>query len=73
MYQLITDYRDDASLRHSFNRLAEKTFGLNFEDWYQNGLWSDSYRPFSIVRDGEIVANVSVNKTDILLETKGRD
>lgn len=72
MYQLITDYRDDASLRHSFNRLAEKTFGLSFEDWYQNGLWSDSYRPFSIVRDGEIVANVSVNKTDMLLETKVR-
>lgn len=72
MYQLITDYRDNASLRHSFNRLAEKTFGLNFEDWYQNGLWGDSYRPFSIAQDGEIVANVSVNRTDMLLEAKVR-
>lgn len=70
MYQLITDYRDDAPLRHSFNRLAEKTFGLNFEDWYQNGFWSDSYRPFSVAEDGEIVANVSVNRTDMLYQAK---
>lgn len=65
MYQLIQNYRDNDALRASFNELARKTFGLNFEDWYQNGFWSDSYRPYSIAADGRIVSNVSVNQTDL--------
>lgn len=34
MYELKKNYKDNAELRQSFNTLAEKTFGLNFEDWY---------------------------------------
>lgn len=67
MAEIIKDYRNNAALRHSFNELAAKTFGLNFEDWYQNGFWSDNYNPYSVVRDGRVVANVSVNKTNMLL------
>ena len=55
------NYRDKEALRASFNRLAEKTFGLNFENWYQNGFWKDNYIPYSAVIDGEVVSNVSVN------------
>lgn len=58
-------YRDDKVLRDSFNQLAEQTFGLNFEDWYQNGFWRDNYDPHSIVIDGTVVSNVSVNRTDL--------
>lgn len=68
----IKDYRDNAALRHSFNKLAEKTFGLNFEDWYQNGFWGDDYNPYSLVRDGKIVANVSVNRTDFRFDGQVR-
>ncbi len=55
------NYRNNENLRASFNRLAEKTFGLNFENWYQNGFWKDNYIPYSVVIDGEVVSNVSVN------------
>ncbi|SDB44600.1 GNAT family N-acetyltransferase [Butyrivibrio sp. INlla16] len=55
------NYRNNDVLRASFNRLSEKTFGLNFENWYQNGFWKDNYIPYSIVIDGEVVSNVSVN------------
>ncbi len=68
MYRVIKDYRDNDALRHSFNELAGKTFGLDFEDWYQNGFWGEKYNPHSIVIDGKIVANVSVNKTEMLLD-----
>lgn len=67
MEQVISGYRHDAALRASFNALAEKTFGLNFEGWYQNGFWGDNYNPYSIVADGRVVANVSVNKTDMII------
>ena len=41
MYQVEKDYRNNDSLRKSFNELVEKTFGFNFENWYQNGFWGD--------------------------------
>ncbi|MBQ7432273.1 MAG: GNAT family N-acetyltransferase [Lachnospiraceae bacterium] len=66
MYELIKDYKDNTALRHSFNRLAEQTFGLNFEYWYETGYWRDKYIPYSMVLDGEVVANVSVNRTDFI-------
>lgn len=37
---LMKDYRNNEELRASFNVLAKKTFGLDFEDWYQNGYWT---------------------------------
>ncbi|MEE3496093.1 MAG: GNAT family N-acetyltransferase, partial [Butyrivibrio sp.] len=41
---------------------AGKVFGgLNFEGWYRNGFWKDNYIPYSVVADGKIVSNVSVN------------
>lgn len=56
------NYRDNESLRNSFNELAGKVFGgLNFEDWYRNGFWNDNYIPYSIVIDGKVVSNISVN------------
>ena len=59
--QIEKNYRDNKALRASFNRLSEKTFGLNFENWYQNGFWKNNYIPYSVVVDGEVVSNVSVN------------
>ena len=67
---IIHGYRDDKALRDSFNQLAEQTFGLNFEGWYQNGFWGDSYDPHSIVIDGRVVSNVSVNRTDLVIGGK---
>lgn len=60
-------YRDNKALRDSFNRLAKETFGLDFEPWYQHGFWTDSYDPYSVVIGGEVVANVSLNRTDMII------
>ncbi len=60
------NYRDNESLRYSFNELAGKVFGgLNFEGWYRNGFWKDNYIPYSVAADGKIVSNVSVNTCDM--------
>ena len=64
-FTLVKSYRDNEELRKSFNKLAEETFGLSFEDWYRNGYWSDNYNPYSIVHQGTVVANVSVNTMDM--------
>ena len=58
-------YRDNKELRDSFNELAEKVFGLNFEGWYQNGFWKEAYDPYSVIEDGKVVSNISVNRCDM--------
>lgn len=65
MYEIVKNYRDNEKLRKSFNELAEKTFGLSFEDWYQNGFWREHYIPYSMTEDGKVLANVSVNRMDM--------
>lgn len=66
MWEIVKSIREDDGLRCSFNELAKKTFSLDFEDWYQNGFWGDCYIPYSAVSDGKVLANVSVNRTDML-------
>jgi len=65
--EMISDYRQQSELRAGFNALAEETFGLNFENWYRMGYWKENYTPYSILEDGKVVANVSVNRTDLLI------
>ncbi|WP_353095153.1 GNAT family N-acetyltransferase [Tissierella praeacuta] len=61
------DYRDDNMLRSSFNRLTEKTYGFNFEQWYGDGYWGDKYIPYSLLDGDKVVSNVSVNVLDFLI------
>lgn len=66
MCEIVKNVRNSETLRKSFNELAKETFDLDFEDWYQNGFWRDKYIPYSMVINGKVVANVSVNRTDML-------
>lgn len=68
MEQVISNYLEDEKYRESFNMLAQKTFGLDFEPWYQKGYLKDNYIPYSIVKDDKIVANVSINKFTLVID-----
>ncbi len=60
-YIFTNSMKEDNALRRSYNSLAEKTFGLSFEEFYQNGYWTDKYIPYSLIDDGKVIANASVN------------
>ncbi len=60
-YIFTNSMKEDNALRRSYNSLAEKTFGLSFEEFYQNGYWTDKYIPYSLFDDGKVIANASVN------------
>lgn len=68
-HMIVKNYKGDDALRRSFNELAGRTFSLNFESWYQNGYWRENYIPYSIVVEGKVVSNISVNK--IQMNEKG--
>lgn len=70
--ELAVGYQHNDRLRASLNRLTQATYGFDFEAWYQNGFWQGDYIPYSLVEDGEVVANVSVNRMefDLMGQTK---
>ncbi len=71
--KIIKDFKTDAILRNSFNQLAKKTFGIDFEDWYQNGFWRDTYQPYAVAEGDRIIANVSVNHMTMELDGQIRN
>jgi predicted N-acetyltransferase YhbS len=48
--------------------LAQRVFGIDFEQWYQLGCWNDDYICYSFADGERIVANVSINKMKLLLD-----
>ncbi|HZH61258.1 MAG TPA: GNAT family N-acetyltransferase, partial [Metabacillus sp.] len=66
----VKNFQEDDQLRKSFNDLAALTFGINFERWYEKGYWTERYEPHSYMIDGKVIANVSVNKLDLILNNR---
>lgn len=67
-YTFIKEFKDTAKYREGLNRLAEATYGFHFEEWYQRGFWGDRYRPYSLLHNGIVVANISVNPLEFQAE-----
>lgn len=67
MLTFVKDYKENEGLRRSFSALAESTFGISFEAWYQKGCWNENYIPFSFHEGGKVVANVSVNLMSLVI------
>lgn len=64
-YQFIKDYKEQEHYRNSFNQLVERTYGFNFEAWYQLGAWNENYQCYSYLAKNEVIANVSLNHMQI--------
>ena len=60
-YLFIKEYQEDEKYRKSLNLLTMQTFCFDFEAWYEQGFWTDRYRPYSLVHKEQVVANISVN------------
>lgn len=67
-YKLVKNYKSNTVLVKSFNELTEKTFGFNFIKWQEGGFWSEKYIPYSLVDGDQVIANVSVNLMDFVLD-----
>ncbi|MBT2681288.1 GNAT family N-acetyltransferase [Bacillus sp. ISL-35] len=70
--KLVSHYRDNIDLRKSFIQLAADTFGLDFTNWHEKGYWGERYIPFSYADGSRVVANVSVNELDLIIDGTSR-
>ena len=71
-YLFATHYEIDAKKRAAFNWLSQMVFGIQFEEWYQKGGWTESFRPYTLFDKENAVANVSVCPFELLLDGKPR-
>lgn len=69
-FEFISNYMKNDKDRKSFNELALKTFCLDFDEWFEKGFLDDKYINYSFLRDDKIVANVSINKFNIIYNGK---
>ncbi|MBC2330278.1 GNAT family N-acetyltransferase [Listeria swaminathanii] len=67
-YEMISDYKENKLYRDSFNKLAESTFDINFEEWFHKGFWNDKYVCYSYIDNNEVIANVSINKMSLIYQ-----
>lgn len=72
MYKFIKNYKENDVYRLSFNALAQKTFGIDFEKWYQAGCWNDQYICYSFLEGDTVVANASVSHYKMWIEGQMR-
>lgn len=63
-YGYTFDFKDNDEIRNGFNSLTRKTYGFDFEEWYQNGYWKNGYIPYAMLDGKDVVSNVSVNVID---------
>lgn len=66
-YVYVSNFKDNYELRKSYNCLTRKTYGFDFEEWYQNGYWKESYIPYSLMDKGNIISNVSASVMDFFI------
>ncbi|MEG0255075.1 MAG: GNAT family N-acetyltransferase [Vagococcus sp.] len=69
-YELVNNIKDNKVLFKSFNQLAQETFEINFEDWAALGYWEDSYIPYALMNQKEIIANASITKGELVVRDK---
>ncbi|WP_234123509.1 GNAT family N-acetyltransferase [Clostridium hydrogenum] len=67
-YKIISNYMENEKYRSSFNELAKNTFDIDFERWYKNKLFFNRYVNYSEVYGDKVIANVSINKMELIID-----
>ena len=63
--KMIKNLREDGPLRGSFNALAQRVFGISFENWFRQGYWGNAYRPYVLAQGDAVLACAAANLMDL--------
>lgn len=63
--RLVKNVRENDALRSSFDALAQRVFGISFEDWYLRGYWGEAYRPYVLAEGETVLAGAAANLMDL--------
>lgn len=62
--------KNDEAIRNSLFDLAKETFGIDLDSYFKRSLFGERYIPFSCIFEGKVIANVSANRFDIVINGK---
>ncbi len=69
--RLIDNYQNIPSLLNEFHTFIARVFPrISFKEWQARGHWNQNYIPYSIIKDGQIIANACVTLMKIVLNGK---
>lgn len=71
-FTFVTGWQEDAAMRQKLHPLTREIFGFDFEQWYQNGWWTDTCIPYSLLAGERLAAHITVSLMDFLLEGEKR-
>jgi predicted N-acetyltransferase YhbS len=71
--EILYNYRDNGGLRFGLNVLTKKVFDFTFEKWYDADFWDQNSVPFSVVEDGNILANVMAHTMSFLVDGEEKE
>jgi len=72
-YKIIENYRNDVNLINKYHKFISKIFpSISFEEWYEKGFWTNKYVPFSLIKNDEIISNVSVAIMNVFVNGQKR-
>lgn len=63
-YTFLKAYQRDDKYRIALDQLAQKTFNLSFETWYQVGYWNENCVPYTLFDEEKAISNIFVNLMD---------
>jgi len=64
IYTFLKAYQHDDTYRIALDQLAQKTFDISFEAWYQAGYWNKTCVPYTLFDDEKAISNIFVNLMD---------
>ncbi|GCD08897.1 GNAT family N-acetyltransferase [Clostridium tagluense] len=67
-YIIISDYMDNERYSSSFNKLSMEIFESDPEKWYEKNLYYNRCNFYSCLYEDQVVASISVNKMDLLVD-----
>lgn len=65
LYEFYPDVLPCRDTREGYFRLANKIFGLRFEEWYDSGYWDDKFIPYVLYDHDVAVSSVAVCVNDV--------
>ena len=51
-----------------FDDLIKEVFGFSFDTWLERKLWDERYESYSIIKDGVMMSNICVFKTEMVVQ-----
>jgi len=67
---MVMNNQNNPAYEAMFNDFIQETFGFSFAPWFAANSWDSNYESYSVIENGQMIANVCIYKADMLIDGK---